>query len=485
MKMTKYIYLLFAVSLVMGSCKKDFLVRNPPTAVPIAKAIVTEKDLADAVNGMYESMALFSSYGANTFARDIPVLGDLLADNVYVSRANSGRYLSENNYSFISTNGEAADIYSRGYYTILQTNRIITASVKPSDNVSQLKGEAYIVRALNYLELVNFFGQPYTVAPDDPGVPIILTPTDPNNPYITPARAKVSAVYTQIISDLDSAYLIMPDAGTTLHAINSEYLARYAAKAIEARAYLYKGDYANAKKAALLVVQNGGYSLTPADNLLAYWANPAPQANKTETIFELAETSTINNGTDQLAAIYSQSGYGDLLVTPDLYNSYSSTDVRKQLILTGKRAGNKALINNKYSNLLNTTDQDDIKVIRYAEVLLTLAESYAQTADDADALTYVNQVAKIRDPGFKGYKSSDQTLINDIVNERRKELAFEGLRFFDLTRLNLDIVRPQLESSAPSIGEVPVGSNKRILPIPQAEIDANPGTTQNPGYLGN
>jgi hypothetical protein len=270
-----------------------------------------------------------------------------------------------------------------------------------------------------------------------------------------------------------------------LHPINSEYLCKYAAKAIESRAYLYKGDYPNAEAAALLVVNQGGYTLTPASNLVAYWANPGPVANGTETIFELAQTETENDGFDALASIYSQgsSGYGDLLVTPNLDSTYSATDARAQLIIPGVRGGTNVLVNNKYSNSSNQIDKDDIKIIRYAEVLLTLAEGYARTGDQPDALKYLNEVAETRDPKFKGYTDSGTTLINDIINERRKELCFEGLRFFDLTRINVPIVRPQEQDSAPSIGLIPVGYYKRILPIPKAEVDANPNTVQNPGYL--
>jgi len=400
---------------------------------------------------------------------------------------NSGRYLAENNYSYVSTNGEAADIYSGAYAVILQANRIIAAKISNSggsaSDVNELKGEAYIVRALNYLELVNFFGQPYTVSPSSPGVPIVTAPTNPNSPYIKPARATVSAVYAQIISDLDSAYAIMPAGGTSLHPTDSEYLCKYAAKAIESRAYLYKGDYANAEAAALLVVSQGGYTLTPASNLVSYWANPGPVTNLTETIFELAQTETENDGFDALSAIYSQDGYGDLLVTPNLDSTYSATDVRGQLIIPGVRGGFNVFVNNKYSNLENQIDKDDIKIIRYAEVLLTLAEGYARTGDQADAKKYLNMVAETRDPSFTGYTDSGAQLITDILNERRKELDCEGLRFFDLTRTNVPIVRPQEVDSAPSIGLIPVGYYKRILPIPKAEVDANPNTVQNPGYL--
>jgi hypothetical protein len=477
MKSNKLIYLLLAGASILASCKKEFLDEKPPTAVQITDAIKTENDLADAVNGMYNAARSSSLYG-----RDIPVLGDELADNSYVSSTNSGRYLQEMAYTYIAGNAEAADIFGQGYYTILQANRIIYAAntLPASTAVSQLKGEAYIMRALTYLEMENFFALPYTVAPGADGVPLVTAPTNITGPFAKPARTPATAVYAKIISDLDSAYSIMPATYSTLHAANSNYLAKYAAKAVEARAYLYKGDYANARDAALLVVQNGGYTLAASTAYVAYWANPAAQAGKLETIFELALNTATNNGTNGLDYIYAQAGYGDMLAYNDLYNSYSATDVRKALILTTSPA--KGFVVNKYSNVSNASDKDDVKIIRYSEVLLTLAEGYARTAQEPFALTYLNQVAKQRDPSFVGYASTGAALITDILTERRKELAFEGLRYFDLTRTNQPVVRASQAGAVNGPSRLEVTDIKRIFPIPQAEIDLNPNIKQNPGY---
>jgi len=475
MKLNKYIYILMAGVMGITSCKKDFLDEKPPTAVPIADAIKTENDMSDAVNGMYASMRT-----SNSFGRDIPALGDILSDNVYVSSANSGRYLAENAYNYISTNAEAADIFNQSYYTILQANRILNTALPTSTAVGQLKGEAYIVRALSYLELVNFFGTPYTVNPAAPGVAIV---TGYTGSAITPARNTVSDVYKKIISDLDSAYAIMPTTAITYHPTNSYYLSKYAAKAIEARAYLYKGDYASARDAALLVVQGGGYTQATATGLGSYWANNVGSTNKVETIFELALNTATNNGTAGLDYEYDQPiGYGDFLATTDLYNQYRATDARRAFITAGVRKANglPALIVSKYPNV-SQSDRDDIKIIRYSEVLLTLAEGYARSSDEANALKYLNQFVAQRDPSLV-YASTGAQLISDILNERRKEFAFEGLRFFDLTRTNQVINRPQMANSAPSYPTVSLTDFRRILPIPQAEVDANPSMKQNPGY---
>jgi hypothetical protein len=480
MKIRNLIYLLLAGTVVISSCKKDFLTETPPTATPIADAIKTESDMADAVNGMYNAMRQTTLFG-----RDIPVLGDELADNAYIYGTNSGRYLTEMTYNIIPTNAEATNIWTQGYYAILQANRIIYAANQlPVTTVtSQLKGEAYTARALTYLELVNFFALPMTTNPTGDGVPLITAPTNIVGSSIKPTRAKTAAVYDKIISDLDSAYNLMTLPSIVLHPVNSNYIAKYAAKAIQARAYLYKGDYANARDAAQIVVTSGGYILSTSANYVAYWAGATAQTGKVETIFELALNTATNNGTNGLDYFYAQAGYGDLLGYADLYNMFSATDVRKNLFLTTSPTKTGTVyVNNKYSNVSNASEKDDIKIIRYSEVLLTLAEGYANTNADGTALTYLNQVAKQRDPSFVGYASTGAALKTDILNERRKELAFEGLRYFDLTRLALPVTRPVQAGTAPTTSTLAVTDYRRILPIPQAERDANPNISQNDIY---
>jgi len=274
-----------------------------------------------------------------------------------------------------------------------------------------------------------------------------------------------------------------------LHGTNSYYIAKYAAKAVQARAKLYQGDYAGARDAALSVVQNGGYTLAAPTAFANYWGGTTGTAAKLETIWELSLNTATNNGTNGLDWMYSQPnfGYGDALATNELYELHTATDVRRGLILNTIRSANglQAYVVNKYKNT-NITDRDDIKIIRYAEVVITLAEAYARLGDETNARTYLNQLAVQRDPALAplGYVSTGAQLITDILNERRKELAFEGLRFFDFKRLNLVINRPQTQAqgSAPTYPTVSLTDTKRLLPIPQSERDANPNLVPNPGY---
>jgi starch-binding outer membrane protein, SusD/RagB family len=467
----KKIFLIIITSLVivLPSCKKEFLDLFPPDQVPNDQAIIDEAGMQAAVNGVYSALR-----GSNLYGRSVPFYGDILADNVFISTTNSNRYLAEFNYTYINTNPNSLGTWGSAYTAILRANNIINAAIPVTPNSSQLRGEALTMRALLYLNLVTYFAKPFTLDPNAEGVPIVLT----YDPFFKPSRAKVSEVYAQIDKDLSDA------VGLMTMTKNSSYVTKYAARALQARVALFKGDYAAAKTAALDVVTNGGFTLTASTNLVNYWKNPAPVSTKVETIFEITNDAVNNNGTNALSYFYDQAGYGDALSADDLYNQYSATDARRGLFLTGTRAGLTVRIVNKYPNTTNAADKDDVKVIRYAEVLLTLAEAYARTNDAVNALLYLNQVAKQRDPSFAGYASSGAQLISDIIFERRKELAFEGMRYLDLLRLNQDVVRVNINNNYVGITPLtlPKDNFRRIFPIPQNERDANPNVTQNPSY---
>ncbi|MDR1602354.1 MAG: RagB/SusD family nutrient uptake outer membrane protein [Tannerella sp.] len=480
--MNAKIYSILAAGILLtASCSEAFLERDPSNGVDVTTALQTTADLADAVNGLYATVKSSSFLG-----RDVLVLNDLLADNDFISTNNYGRFLAENAYTFSQSSGSSSGIWSQGYYVILQANRIIYADLPADDASNHLKGEAYAIRGLSYLVLVNFFGAPHTVLPSAPGVPVVTLPVFVTGTSSVPARNTVAEVYDQITGDLNEAFRLIPEKGidAAYHSTGSNYLAKYAVKALLSRAYLYKGDYAAARDAALEVIEKGGYSLTKSESdYLAYWASNTPSTNKVETIWELNMSVTSNNGGNGIDHMYNQAGYGDLLANKDVYELYSDTDSRRKLVIDGTRRGGsqKAYICNKYTNTASG-DRDEVKIIRLAEVYLTLAEALARTNDEAKALDYLNRIAQLRDPEFAGFNSSGRQLIDDIVNERRKELVFEGFRLFDLLRLNREIVRPVQPYSTTTYPYVSLTDHRRIQAIPQTELDVNPNIEQNPGY---
>ena len=468
--MKKIILILSAGALLtLGSCKKDFLDLSPYDQVPQDQAIIDEAGMGAAVNGIYSQLRNASLYG-----RSLPLVGDLMADNAFISTTNSNRYLPEYNYTYISTNAFITATWGEAYKAILRANNVINSEVT-STNSPQLKGEALTLRALSYFHLVNYFAKAHTVDANAPGVPLILV----YDPMLKPARSTVGQVYTQIEADLAAAFSQM--TSTTK---NSSYVTKYVARALQARVALFKGDYANAKTYALDVVNNGGYTLTSAANYVNYWKNPAPVSSKVETIFEVASDAVNNNGTNALSYFFDQAGYGDAIGADDLYNKFAATDVRRDLFITGTRANQQVRIVNKYPNTNTASDKDDTKIIRYSEVLLTLAEAYYRTSDEVNARLYLNMVAKQHDPSFAGYTSTGTQLLDDIILERRKELAFEGMRYLDLQRLNLDVVRVNINNNYVGVTPtlIPTSNFRRIWPIPQTEKDANQEIEQNTGY---
>jgi hypothetical protein len=110
-----------------------------------------------------------------------------------------------------------------------------------------------------------------------------------------------------------------------------------------------------------------------------------------------------------------------------------------------------------------------------------LAEAYYNTTDPVNALLKLNQVAKQRDPSFAGYTSSGAQILEDILTERRKELAFEGNRFWDLMRLQRSWTKIKNQDPLATVDVTP-GNTNLLFPIPQTEMDANPNMKQNPGY---
>jgi hypothetical protein len=463
----KYILLsgLAILSLASG-CKDSFLDQKPYTSLPPADAVASERDLLVALTGTYQGLR-----NANNFGRNIPVIGDLAADNVFVSLANSGRYTTFNAYSFTLASSEYEGLWNSLYADILRANNIIDANLSGTANIDQYKGEAYALRALCYFELLKHFARPFTDTPDGPGVPINLH----YDITVKAPRSTIAQVYTQIQTDLQAAYGLM-----TLYR-GTGYFSKYSARAIAAKVALFKGDYANALTLAQDVITNGGFTIVPAADLVAYWGNPTAQVStKIETMFEVVSDAVNTLGTDELAYMYSQAGYGDLLANPDLYNLYRTTDVRKSLITIGVRPNggeNPAYIVTKFKSVAN--DRDDKKVIRISDVYLIAAESAQATGNNTLALTYLNTLVARRDPTLI-YASTGAALLEDILTERRKELAFEGDRLHTLNRLKRDITR---STSYPAAARsIPYSNFRRVGPIPQTELLYNTAVTQNTGY---
>ena len=311
------VYLLAFITLT-ASCKKDFFDLQPYDALPVEDAIETDGDLNVIVNGMYSNLRSVNLYG-----RTLPVKGDLAADNVYLKGNNSGRYLELRDYNQTAANADALGVWNSAYIAIKNANIVIHSDLEPSPIVDQLKGEAYAVRALMHFELVRNFAKPYIVDANALGVPVVTS----FEQDARPARNTVSEVYAQIISDLNQAFTLMnfsqgetveitSTGGTRL--MTSEYFTPYAAKGLLAKVYLHMGEWANARDAALEVVNNSGFVLVSAGNYVDYWSDPGTQTDQVETLFEVSSDAAANLSSNSLSNFYSLEGYGDIWVTNEL-----------------------------------------------------------------------------------------------------------------------------------------------------------------------
>src|SRR5687768_384535 len=315
---SKILLFVFLPVVLVSSCKKDFLDRQPYAGLPTAEAITTVDDLEAALHGVYATLR-----SPNLYGRTIPLFGDLFADNVYISTTNSNRYLEFFQVNFTVNNANAAGIWQTAYNAILNANNVINSSLAATPEIDQIKGEAHALRALMYFELVKHFATPYTANPNAPGVPIVLS----YNPFLKPTRNTVTQVYTQINNDLQAAMDLITFERS------SGFLSFYAARALQARMFQFMGSWANALSAAEDVINNSGYFLLPYSQVQPYWSANTLRTDGMETLFEVSFDLVGNAGNDALAYFYDQVGYGDALAAQSLYNLYQATDVRRTLFL--------------------------------------------------------------------------------------------------------------------------------------------------------
>jgi tetratricopeptide (TPR) repeat protein len=463
----KNLLIVLAAGSMLGSCSKSFVDKTPAASVPTADALNTVSALQSSLNGVYAEIRNVDQYG-----RDFPVIGDVMADNTFVEARNSGRYLTQYAYAVAVTDQVPQDMWAESYTGILRCNNIIDANVSGADAV---KAQAYAIRALLYFKLVTIYANPYTADSSAMGVPLVLH----YDVTAEPARNSVGTVYNQIVSDLKKAFASAPAYSSSVT------LNKYAVEGILARVYMYMGDYTDALASANDVINSGPFTLVSASNFTSFWADPGVHTDAVEVMFEIDCDPVNNNGFDDLGGIYIN-GYQDIYCSSQLAGLFTATDVRSLLLIAGKtKSGALATLVNKYPNA-QSNDRDNLKVIRLAEVYLIAAESAARLGQTNNAQAFVNTVAETRDPSFTGYTDIGAALITDIVQERRKEMAFEGDRLFDMNRLGLDINRATNAGSAAQGNGLSISypNDFRIAPIPQQELLRNPtiAKQQNPGY---
>jgi len=358
------------------------------------------------------------------------------------------------------------DFYESIYYfnTVLQD--IDEASGGTPQQKKSLKAEALLGRAFNYLYLVNLYGKSYHAgtAHEDLSVPFV-TSNDLNTP--TPARSSVQQIYDHIIADVTEALPNLPQDNS-----NNRFRGSVAAGySVLARTYLYMGDYVNAAKNAQLALDNG------PNEVLDYAAMPSAAGIK-----ELITRP----GT--IYARLLKTTYTQLTPTLDFLKSFDIKDLRLAYYYTSlndysfnKRGevyhmGIGVAYSNAFPNCGTSVE----------EMRLILAECAARADDFPKAINELHLLrkARFREVDYQKFESTDkEEILQKVLTERSFEFAFNGMRWFDMRRLDAEGRMPEVnryDGQGNVIASLPPHSNKYVLQIPIQVMYFNPDWPQNP-----
>lgn len=504
MKKTIIIFTMLAMLGTTWSCKKALDIA-PRQSIEATSALSTKDGISAALVSVYSRMKNVRVYG-----RDLIALPEALSDNGFATNK-SGRLLPE--AQNVQGAQFTAAFWQLAYQGINQANLILEAiptstdpTITAADRTSW-EGQLYFLRALSHFDLVKVYAYmpgAEVSANNRGGIPIMTksTSTSDGALLLKPSRAPIADVYTQIVADLEAA-------NTRLTATGLPNLAnKAAAQALLSRVNLYRKNYTDAKRWADSAINLAGSRLTTAATFVSNWRSATNQ----ETLFQIlyatnAESPGVNESLQTSFTTLNApggtvtTGFGDLVPTISLLNAIGITltggnttgvfgggnasiasrsiDVRNQLFEVGTTGRGLSKVEcTKYIGKNGFPNLDNAPVIRIAEVFLNRAEALGTPGspvfNEAAALADLNRIVTNR--GLTASTLTGTALYEEILNQRRIELAFEGHRFFDLKRLGRDLVK------GPHYNTVPFFDTRILAPLPQREIDGNKNLVQNPGY---
>ncbi|PZX18628.1 putative outer membrane starch-binding protein [Breznakibacter xylanolyticus] len=495
------------VALGLSACT-DWLTIDPVNGVIAEEYWQSEADLKSGVMGIYASMLGNNASGSNSVAELLFYWGEVRADMV----ANGNLILNDFNLIYNgdlnSNNGLVK--WNSIYRTINYCNIILEKApeVKRVDaaltdaRMNEYRAEALTIRAMMYLLLNKVYRE----------VPLITEATTADNQTLQ--RAKVleqSELWNQIEADLLEAQKYAVESYGTTSAEDKGRVTKYTIASLMADFYLWRsepGDAAKAQAACDIVIKSGRFNLVKGDE---NWLNTLYyNGNSLEGVFELQFSADILNPYFNL---FATNNY--LRANVDVVESFfpddpmvdaDSADVRAD------RGSYRSALNyalwkyigvNRYASKTATTAYSNFIVYRYADILLMKAEALALQVEDqpelaAESLALIHKIrnrARASVLTSEGAPDTKEGLINYVLNERAREFAFEGKRWFDLLRIakrdgykKKNILVDMLTLSAPATRLLSIQAkmqdpNYHYMPIPQSDIDAGyPYLIQNPFY---
>ena len=472
---------------VTTGCGDEFLEVKPQGQQPAEEFWVSEADATKAVNAMYANLrgwpqVAFAAIAVESLGSDEAEKGSSPSDATFLN--------AFDNFTVTSTEGQIADFWGGQYQSINLANQVLD-NIPAIEMDQALKArylaEAKFIRAYAYFRLVRAFG----------GVPLRLSVPQSADEYNQP-RATKEEVYAAIEQDLTEAASVLP---TSYTGSDVGRATKGAALALHAKVAMYQAKW-NDVLSLTNQVMGLGYSLVPD----YYDLFRVENENSDEAIFEI-QAAIIPGNPAASNSQYSQvqgvrgsvgGGWGFNVPTTALANAYEDGDPRRDatIIFRGEVtpegdaipvSGDNPMYNEKsyvpfsdYVSGYNEGAQQNIRVLRYADVLLMNAEANNELGNTQAALTSLNMVrARAREGNpavLPDITTTDKEDLREIIwHERWVELAMEFDRYFDVIRQGRgeEVFGPKGWQA---------GKNE-VWPIPQTEIDLSAGVLlQNPGY---
>jgi starch-binding outer membrane protein, SusD/RagB family len=481
--------LLVAALFITQSCKEDFLDVRPQGQQPEEDFWVDEADATRAANAMYAKLrewpiVAFAPIAIESLGADEAEKGSSPSDATFLNGFDT--------FTAPSTDGQIADFWSGEYQIINLANQVIdhVPDISMGDEGLRARyiAEAKFLRAFAYFRLVRAFG----------GVPLRLSvPSDPAE-YNLPRAAK-EEVYAAIEEDLTDAAAVLP---TSYTGSNIGRATKGAALGLHAKVALYQQKWADVVSLTDQVKALGIYCLFPNYYQLFRTANE----NSCESLFEIQASIVAGNpgaSNSQFSQVQGArgvqwGGWGFNVPTQALYDAYEVNDPRRDATImrrgTTTPSGDAVpgTVENPYYNMKSYVPssefqsgytegaQQNVRVLRYADILLMNAEANNELGNSTAALASLELVRARARAGnntlLPPVVTTDKTALrNAIYHERRVELAMEFDRYFDVIRQG---------RGAEVFGSKGwVAGKNEVWPIPQTEIDLSAGLlTQNPGY---
>lgn len=478
MIMKKYYILLAVFTIMLSSCEK-ILDKEPTDKLSIEDLFIDVAGSKTALAGAYRALL-----DENHYQKNMMVYPDILGGNIKFSKTTNLRLEDIYNVIQDAQTSTMNDSYTTMYSELNNVNNIIkyvpSVSGAEAEKV-KIMAEAKCIRALIHFDLVRIFARPFNFTNDASHLGIVVLTKPQLFADVLPKRVTVAETYQAIIKDLNEAIAAFGDENTGVlsSGYKQNYFTKLSAKALLAKVYLNQNNWDNAYTVADEIIKSNQYALVTNAAYVSSWTGRVPS---TESVFELAiENSFGGNG---LGAYYdiANTSYRMFAATTDITGLYSNTDVRRASSMFNTVTINAVnyFFTKKYA--AGGTAQTPIKVLRLSDLYLIRAEAATEKSipDFAQANSDLNTIRK---RGDASATTANLTIKGDLIDaillERRKELAFEGNLLFDLLRRKKDLVRVDVTALNKNLI---TNDPKLVMPLPAVTVNANNNIVQNPSY---